>query len=271
MVASWVTSGRFGRAAGGLGWCTGAAMVLRRGRASRVPRVSRVPGGAPGPRPRTAGPGADELPTRSRPGGSERIELSTFVLVHGAWHGGWCWDRVTPHLRAAGHEVHTPTLTGLSERAHLLSPMVGLDTHIEDVVRLIDTLGLSDVILVGHSYGGMVITGAAARVPERIAHVVYLDAFLPRAGEAAWDLLPWQREAFQQLRLPDRPWLVRPVDAAAFFPELGEGFDDNRPHPDADRHPSYRLHDTAHRSLAPEPGSGLSHTFPGLDLSPTAC
>src|SRR3712207_6254741 len=91
--------------------------------------------------------------------------MATFVLVHGAWHGGWCWDRVAPLLRGAGHEVHAPTLTGLSERAHLLSPLVGLDTHVEDVVRLIDTFGLRDVVLVGHSYAGQVVTTVADRRP----------------------------------------------------------------------------------------------------------
>lgn len=116
--------------------------------------------------------------------------MSTFVLIHGAWHGGWCWDRVTPVLRAAGHDVHTPTLTGLSERAHLLSPQVGLDTHAEDVVRLLDVLDLREVVLVGHSYAGQVVTAVADRRPERIARRVHLDAFVGTNGEAARDLLP---------------------------------------------------------------------------------
>ena len=116
--------------------------------------------------------------------------MTTFVLLHGAWHGGWCWDRVAPLLRDAGHEVHAPTLTGLSERAHLLSPQVGLDTHVEDVVRLVDTLGLTDVVLVGHSYAGQIVTAVADRRPEAIARRVYLDAFVGSDGEAARDLLP---------------------------------------------------------------------------------
>lgn len=130
--------------------------------------------------------------------------MTTVVLVHGAWHGGWCWDRVAPLLRAAGHDVHTPTLTGLSERAHLLSPQVGLDTHVEDVVRLIDTLGLREVVLVGHSYAGQVVTGVADRRPEAIARRVYLDAFVGNDGEAARDLQPeavaqhWAESAAQQ-------------------------------------------------------------------------
>jgi pimeloyl-ACP methyl ester carboxylesterase len=116
--------------------------------------------------------------------------VTAFVLVHGAWHGGWCWDRVAPLLRAAGHDVHAPTLTGLSERAHLLSPQVGLDTHVEDVVRLIDVLGLTDVVLVGHSYAGQVVTAVADRRPAAIARRVHLDAFVGDDGEAARDLLP---------------------------------------------------------------------------------
>src|ERR671927_1187541 len=95
--------------------------------------------------------------------------MSTFVLVHGAWHGGWFCDRVASRLRAAGSEVHAPTLTGLSERAHLLSPLVGLDTHVEDVVRLIDVLGLRDVVLVGHSYAGQIVTAVADRPPDAVA------------------------------------------------------------------------------------------------------
>lgn len=116
--------------------------------------------------------------------------MSTFVLVHGAWHGGWCWDRVAPRLREAGHDVHTPTLTGLSERAHFLSPQVGLDTHVEDIVRLLDILQLRDVVLVGHSYAGQVVTGVADRRADAVARRIYLDAFVGADGEAARDLLP---------------------------------------------------------------------------------
>src|SRR5215213_7847532 len=116
--------------------------------------------------------------------------MATFVLVHGAWHGGWCWDRVARRLRGAGHEVHAPTLTGLSERAHLLTPLVGLDTHVEDVVRILDVLGLTDVVLVGHSYAGQVVTAVADRRPSAVARRVYLDAFVGSDGEAARDLLP---------------------------------------------------------------------------------
>lgn len=121
-----------------------------------------------------------------------------FVLVHGAWHGGWCWRRVAPLLRSAGHEVFTPTLTGLGERAHLYRPDINLDTHIQDVVMLLEMEDLRDVVLVGHSYAGMVITGAADRAPARIRRLVYLDAFLPENGKAVVDYLSPERAAHQR-------------------------------------------------------------------------
>lgn len=116
--------------------------------------------------------------------------MSTFVLIHGAWHGGWVWQRVAPLLRTAGHEVHAPTLTGLSDRAHTLHPQIGLSTHIQDVVALIEAYNANDVVLVGHSYAGQVVTGVADRVPDRLAKRVYFDAFLGQDGDAAIDLLP---------------------------------------------------------------------------------
>ena len=116
--------------------------------------------------------------------------MATFVLVHGGWHGGWCWQKVIPFLEAAGHEVYAPTLTGLAERASELSPDIGLDTHIQDIVGLLEEKDLQGVILVGHSYGGMVITGVVDAVPERIAHLVYLDTFVPRDGESMVDVSP---------------------------------------------------------------------------------
>lgn len=116
--------------------------------------------------------------------------MATFVLVHGAWHGGWCWRRVASRLRAAGHDVYTPSLTGLGERAHLLSPSIDLDTHIHDVINVLEYEELTGVVLVGHSYAGAVITGVADRAASRLAHLVYLDAFVPRDGEALFDLHP---------------------------------------------------------------------------------
>jgi pimeloyl-ACP methyl ester carboxylesterase len=113
--------------------------------------------------------------------------MATFVLVHGAWHGGWCWKKVVPLLRNAGHAVFTPTLTGLGERVHLLTPDVDLTTHVQDILGVLEYEDLQQVILVGHSYGGMVIAGVAAQAGGRVAHLVYLDAFLPEDGKALSD------------------------------------------------------------------------------------
>src|ERR1700756_204560 len=99
--------------------------------------------------------------------------MATFVLVHGGGHGGWCYRKVARLLREAGHEVFTPTLTGLAERSHLVSPSTDLETHIADIVNLLAWEDLQDIILVGHSYGGMVITGVADRAADRIAELVY--------------------------------------------------------------------------------------------------
>jgi len=114
--------------------------------------------------------------------------MATYVLVHGGGHGGWCYQKIARRLQAAGHEVHTPTLTGLGERAHLLSPEVDLDLHIRDVTSYLHSYDLRDVILVGHSYGGMVITGAADRATERIGRLVYLDAANPVNGQSLVDV-----------------------------------------------------------------------------------
>jgi pimeloyl-ACP methyl ester carboxylesterase len=116
--------------------------------------------------------------------------MATYVIVHGAWGGGWSWSRrVAARLRAAGHEALTPTLTGLGERTHLASPEVDLSTHVQDVVNVLEYEDLRDVILVGHSYGGMVITGVAGRAGDRIRHLVYLDAFVPESGQSLCDLI----------------------------------------------------------------------------------
>ncbi|HEU0072960.1 MAG TPA: alpha/beta hydrolase [Dehalococcoidia bacterium] len=114
--------------------------------------------------------------------------MTTFVLVHGAWGGSYGWRGFANLLRKDGHEVYTPSLTGLGERSHLGGPDVNLTTHITDVENVFRYEGLSDVVLVGHSYGGMVVTGLADRIPELISHLVYSDAFLPRDGESCFDL-----------------------------------------------------------------------------------
>jgi pimeloyl-ACP methyl ester carboxylesterase len=116
--------------------------------------------------------------------------MATFLICHGAWSAAWAWKKVRPLLRAAGHEVFTPTYTGLGERAHLASRAITLDTHIADVLGVIECEDLGDLVLVGHSYGGMVATGVADRVPGRIARLVYLDAFVPQSGQSLFDLLP---------------------------------------------------------------------------------
>ena len=114
--------------------------------------------------------------------------MATYVLVHGGGHGGWCYQRVARTLRAAGHEVHAPSLTGLGERAHLLRPGIDLDLQITDVVNLLHYEDLRDVILVGHSYGGMVVTGVADRASDRIGRLVYLDAANPKDGQSLVDV-----------------------------------------------------------------------------------
>jgi pimeloyl-ACP methyl ester carboxylesterase len=114
--------------------------------------------------------------------------MRTYVLVHGGGHGGWCYQPVARILRSKGHEVYAPSLTGLGDREHLLSPAVDLDVHITDIVKLLEFEDLRDVILVGHSYGGMVITGIADRATDRVGHIVFLDAATPKNGQSLVDV-----------------------------------------------------------------------------------
>ncbi len=137
--------------------------------------------------------------------------MATYILVHGAWSGGWGYKPIARALRAAGHEVYVPTLTGLGEREHLASGAIDLTLHITDVVNMIDYEDLSDVILCGHSYGGMVITGVAAAVGDRIRTLFYLDAFLPKDGEALWDIADdFARRHYIDAQR-DTPGLVAPL------------------------------------------------------------
>ena len=140
--------------------------------------------------------------------------MATFVLVHGAFFGAWCWQRVIPRLEARGHNVHAVTLTGLGERAHLLTPEVGLQTHVDDVVNLLESKDLHEVVLVGHSYAGMVIGCASHRVPQRLAHLVYLDAFVPEHGKSLFDLQVERfRNALQALAdVEGGGWKIPPLD-----------------------------------------------------------
>ena len=122
-------------------------------------------------------------------GSSGARRASTFVLVHGAWHGGWCWKAVARILRAHAHQVYTPTLSGLGERAHLLSDSIDLRVFIQDVVNVIEYEDLTDVILVGHSFGGLPLIGAADRVPQRLRQLVFLDAVVLDHGQTAFSRL----------------------------------------------------------------------------------
>ena len=140
-----------------------------------------------------------------------------FVLVHGAWHGGWCWRRVADRLTAKGRYVVAPTLSGVGERSHLVNDSINLSTHIDDVVNEIRWKDLEDLVLVGHSYGGMVITGVAERVRERIAAIVYLDAFLPQDGQSLSTLLGRGVASWPEHVVPPIPaaaFRVNPKDAA---------------------------------------------------------
>ncbi|MCG2595868.1 alpha/beta hydrolase [Ramlibacter sp. XY19] len=110
--------------------------------------------------------------------------MANFVLVHGAWHGAWCWQRVVSRLAAQGHRVHAVTLTGVGERVHLMSPLVTLETHIADVANTLVFEELQDVVLAVHSYAGMIGTAIADRMPERLRHLVYVDAVVPKPGES---------------------------------------------------------------------------------------
>jgi pimeloyl-ACP methyl ester carboxylesterase len=163
--------------------------------------------------------------------------MATFVLVHGAWEAGWAWKWVSPILRAAGHDVYTPSLTGLGERSHLLNREVDLETHIQDVLGVINWGQLENVTLVGHSSGGMVITGTADRAQNKIGSLIYLDAFLPKNGQALIDLMSSERSAsIRQLAeemgegwyvppLPAPAWHVHDPNQAALLDEL------STPHP----------------------------------------
>lgn len=146
------------------------------------------------------------------------------VLVAGAWLGGWCWKRVVPILRSAGHAVHTPTLTGLGERRHLAHPEVNLDTHVQDIINVLEFEDLDRVLLAGHSYGGMVITGVAERIPERAAHLVYIDATVPQDGESMFGKGPSRFQTFVEEQAQSRGdgwrWPLPNLDELSRFASL---------------------------------------------------
>lgn len=184
--------------------------------------------------------------------------MTTFVLLHGAFHGAWCWRLVEPILRQAGHQVFTPTQTGVGERAHLLSRDITLDTFVQDLVAVLETEELEQAILVGHSFGGNALTGAAARIPDRIRSLIYLDSQVPQSGRTSLDaMLPEvaaerRRQAFKTGGIS-----VDPPDPSYFGVPPGPGADWVRrrmtPHP-------FGTFDSAITFEGP-PGNGLACTY----------
>jgi len=134
----------------------------------------------------------------------------TFLLCHGAWSGGWSWKKMHPLMAAAGHRLVAPTYTGLGERAHLASPSIDLNTHIQDILNVITFEDLNDIVLLGHSYGGMVATGVADRARERATQLIYLDAFVPRDGQSLFDLNEAGREPMRKAASADDGYRIPP-------------------------------------------------------------
>jgi len=150
--------------------------------------------------------------------------MAIFVVAHGAWSAGWGWKKMHPLMAARGHRLITPTLTGLGERAHLARPDIDLETHVADIVGVLEFEDLSHVNLIGHSYGGMVATGVADRARARVARLIYVDAFVPNDGDSAFDLMPpairAQRQAGDGWRIPPGPMPpdTPPQDVAWYMP-----------------------------------------------------
>ena len=115
--------------------------------------------------------------------------MSTYVFVSGTFHGGWCWQRVTPYLSSEGHDAYTPTLTGVGERVHLATPDVNFETHVQDIINVLEFEDMHNVVLVGHSYGGLVIGAVASRVPDRVAQLIYVDGMIPSDGKSSFDVM----------------------------------------------------------------------------------
>src|SRR5215475_10010202 len=135
----------------------------------------------------------------------------TFLVCHGAWGGGWSWKKMHPLMRTAGHRLVTPTCTGLGEREHLANPSIDLETHIQDMLNVIRYEDLRDIVLIGHSYGGMVATGVADRARDRIAQLIYLDAFVPRHGQSLFDLNAPARPGMEASSKNGDGWRVPPL------------------------------------------------------------
>jgi len=185
---------------------------------------------------------------------------TSYVLIHGAWLGGWCWARVRTLMESANARVFTPTLSGLGERAHLAKPVPSLDTHIEDVVRVIEAEELERVVLVGHSYAGMVITGVADRIKSRIGKLVYLDAAVPSDGDDFVSHIPGiaetdaerRRSAFRSMS-KDGSWLAPPPPEKAGVSEVQDVDWVKRrstPHPLRTWLDPVRFHNSGHQGIA---------------------
>ncbi len=192
---------------------------------------------------------------------------SRYVLVHGAYGGGWIWRDVAEGLRRQGHRVWTPTQTGLGERSHLLSRQITVDTHIGDVANAIETDEIRDLVLVGHSYGGMAVTGVADRMTDRIRHVVYLDALIPEDGDTAFKILPTGvEEARRKAAREQGGGVALPVPGPEAFPipdgPAKEWFMRRlRPHPIGTYESPVRLSKPAGAGL---PVTYVSYTSPPL-------
>ena len=134
----------------------------------------------------------------------------TIVLVHGSCHGEWCWNKLLPFLKRNDNQIYTPTLTGLGDRSHLLFENINLSTHIKDIIQVFEYRNLHDAVLIGHSYGGMVIGGIAQSIPDRIKSIIILDAYIPQDGKSAFDLIPGLENTYKQrlLKEKDKEWLV---------------------------------------------------------------
>ena len=135
---------------------------------------------------------------------------ATFLVCHGAWSAGWAWKKMHPLMAAAGHRLVTPTYTGLGERAHLANPSIDLEAHIQDILNVIKYEDLRDIMLVGHSYGGMVATGVADRARDRVSRLIYIDAFVPDHGQSLLDLNEVARLRMQELAKSGDGWRVPP-------------------------------------------------------------
>jgi pimeloyl-ACP methyl ester carboxylesterase len=176
--------------------------------------------------------------------------MGTYLLVHGATCGGWVWKRLIPLLRAEGHEVFAPTLTGLGERSHLAHPQIGLGTHIQDVLGVLEYEDLRDVIIVGHSWAGMVVTAVADRASPRLAHLVYLDATVPQDGQSSLDCAYPQTRVWlnEQVQTAGDGWKLMPMPMRDFglTDEADQKWADSKTTP----HPYKTFQDPVHFNAA---------------------